>query len=253
MATFFDQSEMALLIKCKEEIMRGMGVKFLVSVVLILTTASLSSAQVTVGLGPGNEGITSFNYSIQALGNVEGVGTNVYRINLYETYTNNGYGIVQINGLTQGQNYIVMKYLYNYTGTTWTSFSNELLDPGVDANDVAIPSWVPSGYSRSTDADGLSFAQGTTAITRTSNFFNSYVANELGGIDYIDFYNGSVPNAAADVMIFGLRDNSTSANEPFLLAEKPNGRTTTATPEPVTMLLLGFGIAGLAGVRRFGK
>ena len=156
--------------------MRVRGFFVMIGLLTMLTVASPSSAEITATLGSGNVGITSFNFSLGAV-NVDGLGQ-LISIRLYETYGNNGYGIVQINGLVTGQNYVVQKYITNSTGTNWTSFSNELLDPGVDAGDVAIPSWVPAGYSRSTESDGLSFAQGSP-IPRASNFFESFTASEL--------------------------------------------------------------------------
>ena len=201
-----------------------------------------SASAVTVGLGPGNAGITSLSWSVS--------GFDIY---ITETWGASGYGFLTIDDLTPGANYIVHKEVTNNTGVSWDRFSNELLDPAGDTEDinydVAIPPWVPTGFSRSNDMDGLSFAQGS-GISRTSSVYPSLVIDELAGLDFLDFYGASVANGGAVTFSYGLRDNDT--NQPFLLAQRPN-EFATQVPEPGILILLGISMMSVAGLRRWWK
>ncbi len=209
----------------------------------VLALACGSANAVVVGFGAGNQGITDGAISVS--------GTVVH---IYETWDNPGMGVIFITDLDAGVNYTVTKHITNNSGIDWDHMALELLDPGLDANDVAQPAWIPAGYSTSSEYDGLSFAQGS-GIARTSNVFTNHVADEFGGHDYIDFYGGGTVSGAGGMVdiSFGLRDNNPSANEPFLLAQRPNTYTNPAVPEPTTMLLVGLGLAGVAIRKRFQK
>lgn len=215
----------------------------LLTLISVLAATGLAEAGVTVTLGPGNQGITAMNYSITGS-----------TITINEYWGASGPGIIQFNGLKPGANYTVRKNIYNNTGFDWFRFASELLDPYLagsedDTYDVQpYPSWMPAGFSTSSDMDGLSFAQGTP-IPRTSITFSSMIADEISDArDFLDFYNGLLPSGAIDTVSFGLRDNS--MNQPFLIMQRPNAQSRKVPDAGGTAMLLGFGLAGLAAIRR---
>ncbi len=214
---------------------------FTLAIALFLMVG-VASAQ-TVGLHSSNQGISYGTWSVS--------GTD---ISIDETWESLGMGMLEISGIEIGVNYTVTKTITNNTGVDWNRFAIELLDPDVDAEDIASEPWVPAGFSHSNEFDGLSFAQGS-GIPRTSNAFASRVDDELGGRDYMDFFDGLISGAGGtDVISFGLRDNGGTPNQPFILAQRPNTVTGgPQIPEPTTMILMGLGLAGVALRNKFRK
>ncbi len=173
-------------------------------------------------------------------------------ITINETWTNTNNVFLQINDLTPGVSYTVIKRIINNTGQTWTSIANELLDPGLDTNDPRPqPGFIPVGYSTSSDTDGLSFDQGGS-IPRTSSIFPTVVVDEnTDARDFIDFLGANVASGSPLFTLqYGLTDNG--SNQPFLLSQRVNVRSITAVPEAGTwlMMMAGFGIVGGAMRRR---
>lgn len=207
----------------------------------IAALTATSAQAVTVGLHSSNVGIDSISVSV--VGNT---------ITIDEVWTSVGIGSLEFNDLVSGQNYTVVKNITNNTGFDWISFANELLDPAGDPEDLANdpvpqPSFVPAGFSTSSDQDGLSFAQGS-GIPRTSVQFADVFVDELSDArDFIDFDNGTVLNGGTDVISYGLRDNFD--NQPFLLVQRPNERS-VEVPVPASLALLGGGLLALGLVRR---
>jgi hypothetical protein len=220
----------------------------------LLATIGAANAVPIGSLHPNNVGISSFGFSFDA-------GTNT--ITLRETWTGTGPGIVQITGLENAVQYTVVKIITNSSGTPWTSFAQELLDPAgfADDTDDPAPAFAPPGFTSSNDTDGLSFAQGS-GIPRTSIAFGSMAADELGGRDFLDFFGGTLLAGGVDTMAFGLSDNNgvgsgecvgaVCPNQPFLLVQRPNALS--VVPQPSTLVLLGAGllVAAFVAHRRIG-
>ncbi|MBN2243056.1 MAG: PEP-CTERM sorting domain-containing protein [Acidobacteria bacterium] len=139
-------------------------------------------------------------------------------------------GMPQFGNLTgsgHSTGFAIQKVVTNNTGIDWDFYDHELQEI------LGTPS---------SDGDGLSFAQGYAAGRPwTSDVFMSY--NEIIlPRDYINFFNGIVPNGGEVTFNYIITDNSPI--DLFYLRQRPDFEA--VIPEPGTLLLFGTGLTGLA-------
>jgi hypothetical protein len=160
-------------------------------------------------------------------------------------------GLILMDGLRTWSNYNVTFSLEGIGSAT--TLRVEILDPlnGDDRLDVVgQPLYVPMGYSTSNNKDGLSFAQ-DSSLVRSAVFAGgaaTVTADEGTHRGDILLFSG-LQGAESARVNFGIRD-SVGGRQFLIRFSFDNAMNATHSPEPASMLLLGTGLAGVAGAYR---